>query len=551
MNLRASKACDHCRASKKRCRPPLPCQNCVSAGVRCIVREKARPSRKRKPRATDEVLPDNCPEPRTVKPSSSRELTPIPKTDPADYIKEIVFNYIYSTYDVVLKCSLEEPTAVPDDSQLSVGITSLEPVCIDVSTIRQILSIPAVELVARLSPMEVSYIQTLADDILPQFPCHKGYMPIQDLINLNIPFDRLGLILSTLALCCIYFRQTDNYASAYFLGSRYLLKNCDVEPSLDLCIACYLQHLYLLRTGPDNQDTSALAMAIRTAHDLKINRTYFSNRGTLPTKLYLFLYFHDQCCAMSNNGPPLIKTTDYTANVFDHVLEEEPDFRPLFDILVANGQVLEALYGKPCDYNNIYHLEELLGCVSKSARKPMQPFLGFDRANMNYETPVQIHMFWARITLRAHRLTLTEDWIPSMSICVRSSQMILLLYFQAYNPSMAPGAQDLHKLPAGLPLLSMEGRMPLTWRQVKRIMTSAFILIYAYWHGEVTFEEVCRGTAMALVLHECQRMRWGRELDGIMAVLRDIAGICGMTILPNLSSLLPDVDLGVLRVIAG
>ncbi|KAE8410757.1 hypothetical protein BDV36DRAFT_276828 [Aspergillus pseudocaelatus] len=42
MNLRASKACDHCRASKKRCRPPLPCQNCVSAGVRCIVREKAR-----------------------------------------------------------------------------------------------------------------------------------------------------------------------------------------------------------------------------------------------------------------------------------------------------------------------------------------------------------------------------------------------------------------------------------------------------------------------------------------------------------------------------
>ena len=158
----------------------------------------------------------------------------------------------------------------------------------------------------------------------------------------------------------------------------------------------------------------------------------------------------------------------------------------------------------------------------------------------------------ARITLRVHRLPLTEDWIPSMSICVRSSQMILLLYFQTYNPSMAPGAtQNLHNPSASLSLLAMEGRLPLTWRQVKRIMTSAFILIYAYWHGEVTFEEVCRGTAMALVLHECQRVRWGRELDGAMAVLRDIAGICGMTILPNLSSLLPDVDLGVLRVIAG
>ncbi|KAF5864039.1 hypothetical protein ETB97_008776 [Aspergillus alliaceus] len=287
---------------------------------------------------------------------------------------------------------------------------------------------------------------------------------------------------------------------------------------------------------------------------------------------------------MSNNTPPLIKTSDYKANVFDHVLEEETDLRPIFDILVANGQVLEALYGKICDYSNIYHLEELLGCVSKSARKPMQPFLGLDGFNMNYEAPVQIHMFWyahesllpvpclfhsmlstdpitnkkyfrARITLRVHRLTLTQDWIPSMSICVRSSQMILLLYFQTYNPTIHPGSQDphtiQHKLSAGLPILSMEGRMPLTWRQVKRIMASAFILIYAYWHGEVTFEEVCRSTAMALVLHECQRVRWGKELDGAMTVLRKIAGICGMTILPNLSSLLPDVDLAVLEAISG
>ncbi|RMZ43800.1 hypothetical protein AFCA_002722 [Aspergillus flavus] len=550
MNLRASKACDHCRASKKRCRPPLPCQNCISAGVRCIVREKARPSRRRKPREMDEVLPNSYTEPRTAKLSSSRELTPISKTDPADYVKELVFNYIYSTYDVVLKCTLEEPTAVPDDSQRSVGFSSPESVCVDATTIHQLLSVSAAEFVARLSPVEVSYLKTLASDILSQIPCHKSYMPIQDLINLNIPLDRLSLLLSALALCCIYPKQIDSNASAYFLSSRYLLNYRYVKPSLDLCIACYMQHLYLLKTGPDNQDTAALIMAIRTAHELKINETVSPDRCTLPAKLYLFLYFHDQCCAMSNNTPPLIKTTDYKANVFDHVLEEEPDFRPLFDILVANGQVLEALYGKPCDHSNIYHLEELLGCVSKSARKPMQPFLGLDGFTMNYEVPVQIHMFWARITLRVHRLPLTEDWIPSMSICVRSSQMILLLYFQTYNPSMAPNAaQNLHNPSASL--LAMEGRLPLTWRQVKRIMTSAFILIYAYWHGEVTFEEVCRGTAMALVLHECQRVRWGRELDGAMAVLRDIAGICGMTILPNLSSLLPDVDLGVLRVIAG
>lgn len=46
----------------------------------------------------DEVLPNSYTEPRTAKLSNSRELTPISKTDPADYVKELVFNYIYSTY---------------------------------------------------------------------------------------------------------------------------------------------------------------------------------------------------------------------------------------------------------------------------------------------------------------------------------------------------------------------------------------------------------------------------------------------------------------------
>ncbi|KAB8071349.1 hypothetical protein BDV29DRAFT_19130 [Aspergillus leporis] len=451
-----------------------------------------------------------------------------------------------------MKCALEEPIAVANDEQRSVGFNSSDSICVDAATIRQLLSASAAEFVVRVSPVNVSYIETLANDILSQIPSHKGYITVQDLATLNIPLDRLSVLLSALALCCIYPKRIDNNASAYFSASSYLLNKCATEPSLDVCIASYLQHLYILKTGPDNQHTSALTMAIRTAHALKINDRESVDHDTLPAKLYLFIYFQDQCCAMSNNTPPLIRTTDYSASAFDHVLEEEPDFRPLFDILVANGQVLEALYGQPCNYTNIYHLEELLGCVSKSARKPMQPFLGLNGFNMNYEAPVQIHMFWARITLRIRRLTLTEDWISSMSICVRSSQMILLLYFQTYNPSIYRDQTTLeHKLSTGQPILSMEGRMPLAWRQVKRIVASAFILIYAYWHGEVTFEEVCRGTAMALVLHECQRVRWGKELDGAMTVLRDIAGICGMTILPHLSGLLPGVDLAVLEALVG
>jgi hypothetical protein len=42
MASRIARACEQCRKSKRRCKPPYPCVNCLSAGVPCEVREKAR-----------------------------------------------------------------------------------------------------------------------------------------------------------------------------------------------------------------------------------------------------------------------------------------------------------------------------------------------------------------------------------------------------------------------------------------------------------------------------------------------------------------------------
>jgi Fungal Zn(2)-Cys(6) binuclear cluster domain len=42
MASRIARACEQCRKSKRRCKPPYPCVNCLSAGVACEVREKAR-----------------------------------------------------------------------------------------------------------------------------------------------------------------------------------------------------------------------------------------------------------------------------------------------------------------------------------------------------------------------------------------------------------------------------------------------------------------------------------------------------------------------------
>ena len=39
---RAPRACENCRQTKKRCRPPFPCRSCARSGLQCLVREIAR-----------------------------------------------------------------------------------------------------------------------------------------------------------------------------------------------------------------------------------------------------------------------------------------------------------------------------------------------------------------------------------------------------------------------------------------------------------------------------------------------------------------------------
>ena len=154
--------------------------------------------------------------------------------------------------------------------------------------------------------------------------------------------------------------------------------------------------------------------------------------------------------------------------------------------------------------------------------------------------------------LRAPFIGDSKHWISSISICIRAAQMLLSIYLLIYKPSaIAPDQPAEHIMPFQPQFLQVNNNLPLTWRQVKRIVTSALLIVYAHWHDEASHEETCRGVATALLLLKCQRIRWKGEIDGAVKTLYALANLSNLKIEPYLSYLLPGATTDVIRSVAG
>lgn len=119
--------------------------------------------------------------------------------------------------------------------------------------------------------------------------------------------------------------------------------------------------------------------------------------------------------------------------------------------------------------------------------------------------------------------------------------MLLSIYLGIYKPVVQNSIEHTEPTLSHSPSQSLliDNAMPPTWRQVKRITTSASVIVYAYWRGEASGEEASRFIAMSLLLLHCQRVRWQHELSEAMDSLRDLIGLGGLEIGPALSILLP------------
>lgn len=234
-----------------------------------------------------------------------------------------------------------------------------------------------------------------------------------------------------------------------------------------------------------------------------------------------------------------------------------PELCTFIELIKLNGHVFEHVYGQRCSDESVLNLESIIGRVCEAIGKPLKD--APEREGTQYDVLVKIHMFWyvsvfifnrvraaymiyrCRLILRAPSINSCTHWVSSLSICVRAAQMLLSIYIGIYKPvvqiSMEPIEPTLS--PSPTQSLLIDNAMPPTWRQVKRLTTSAFVIIYAYWRGEASGEEASRFVAMSLILLHCQRIRWQHELTEAMDSLRDLIGLSCLELGPALSILLP------------
>lgn len=143
--------------------------------------------------------------------------------------------------------------------------------------------------------------------------------------------------------------------------------------------------------------------------------------------------------------------------------------------------------------------------------------------------------------LRAPGLTQQASWLPSLCVCLHGAQSVLATYFGLYQPvlrtlSKQYRPQDFDAETLTTPVAS---KIAVTWRQVRRIMLSAFVIIYAYWHGEVVHAEASRFMAMTRLLLEYPRWRWGDKLQEAVQTVVDISHLADFNIHKHMQNLLP------------
>lgn len=146
-----------------------------------------------------------------------------------------------------------------------------------------------------------------------------------------------------------------------------------------------------------------------------------------------------------------------------------------------------------------------------------------------------------RLKLRAPGLSEHASWLPSLCICVHAAEGVLTTYLQLYRPILVAllernNVQRPAKHDSSDPIV---GKLPTTWRQVKRIMISAFVIVIAYWHGEMIHEEASRYMAMARLLLEYPRWRWGENLNEASKTLVEISNLCDFKLRDQMETLLP------------
>ncbi|WVF71076.1 hypothetical protein IAT40_005873 [Kwoniella sp. CBS 6097] len=275
------------------------------------------------------------------------------------------------------------------------------------------------------------------------------------------------------------------------------------QPSESAVQALFLLHTYISNTSMGRRSRDYVARAIMMAHELGLNRRiphdlhldkrtkYDKHVVRRRAMLYLYVYFSDVYLSALDSHPPLIKTQDYDADLFDVVHSssasgvDTPSGTPLnglrafVDLVTTIGSMLERLHtasssvlSSSASAETILQLDsEMESLRDRLGSQTFDIDLGesgsveaLKRTAIAGSVLRQIHYNWSRIALRAPFLKDRLLRHSSLSICARAAISILQLH--------------RHVVSAGM--------LNLPWMQLRRVAISIYLVFIALWAGEIS-----------------------------------------------------------------
>lgn len=140
--------------------------------------------------------------------------------------------------------------------------------------------------------VDLSRVQSLMASIFMDTPADTT------LLNIDVGSTRArqdDLALAFAALTFEAFTESNNEVPLAF--HKLSMKSADDyvgPPTLNLALANFLQHIFVLRIGTSNRSRALAMQAVQAAHDVGINKCCSSHNSLQTARLYLALYFTDQ-----------------------------------------------------------------------------------------------------------------------------------------------------------------------------------------------------------------------------------------------------------------
>ncbi|GMK56148.1 hypothetical protein CspeluHIS016_0212040 [Cutaneotrichosporon spelunceum] len=493
-----ARACENCRARRKKCKPPYPCQGCRDAGLTdCLVRDRARPMRRRRSQQAS-----SAPIERSTYPERTKFV---------DMIDEELENLYKNKTGQDISLAIEERPTHPL-CDLSMPLPPLPPPpSPSASDAMQMFIVHFLPFCSYMTPPRVASLyeryvsspSTLSPD---QFALTLSCLALGFVRLQGFGEDRLALVV----------REEDRMDVPYFRHAIDILENWGSASFTSLHALSTLWYYSTLECTTD-VTRMIVSWMISQAKELGIHKedegmsSAYSPTDRADLMFIQILYAHYWATALTGN-PPIIRPGEFETMSFrsrpvgDGEIVVLIPRRSFVELLVINTQLMINLHDPKNPAMSIDWMLQL----EERWDKWCSTYVADGRTSGNIYTDPFIGVLWdwGRITLRTLTVHDRRLSMSSLAVLARAATRILECYGDIYRRLV----------------------YNLVWQHLRHVVTCAHIVIIAYWRFELTKSEAEHVLGLATWMLSLMEPRWQQQASEGIRKITQVANALGLNV---------------------